>query len=127
MKCYTVPATKSSPAINFDPETGTLEIHGESYPENCSRFYQPMFKWLENYLPSVQDSGVTLTMEIIYFNSSSSKTFMDLFDLLEAEAKSGTSITVNWRYHPDNETALECGEDFREEVSRLSFNLVESR
>ena len=64
--------------------------------------------------------------EIVYFNSSSSKTLMDLFELLDDAAKAGKRVVVNWRYDRDNETAKECGEEFREDVAALRFNLVEN-
>ena len=127
MQHYTVAPTTSSPEIHFNPETNTLLIAGESYPENCSRFYQPMFAWLGEYLAHIQTLSpipqVELTLEILYFNSSSSKTFMDLFDMLDDAAADGIAVTIRWRYHEENETALECGEEFQEDVQHLTFIL----
>lgn len=125
MTKYSVPATSSSPAINFDPETLSFEIRGESYPENCWAFYSPMFKWLDNFFGWINGDQIQINMEILYFNSSSSKTFMDLFDMLDAQAAKGKNILVNWRYHEENESAMECGEEFMEDVSNIRFNLVE--
>jgi len=125
MTKYSVKATASSPLINFDPEAGSFEIKGESYPENCWAFYSPMFDWLKRYFDSVNGSLVEIDMEIIYFNSSSSKTFMDLFEMLDDQAERGKNIVVNWRYHEENESAMECGEEFMEDVERIKFNLVE--
>ncbi|SKA82494.1 protein of unknown function [Paucidesulfovibrio gracilis DSM 16080] len=125
MTRYTVQGTKSSPHIDFDPMTGVLRMQGESYPENCSRFYGPMFEWLNGFLHDPGVPRVRLDMEIVYFNSSTSKTFMDLFDLLDDHAGQGRDIEVNWRYHEDNETAQECGEEFLEDVRHVRFNLVE--
>ncbi len=122
---YYMAPTKSSPEIDFDPETHSLRIMGESYPENCARFYEPMFQWLRDYLSASGDRPLRLEMEIVYFNSSSSKTFMDLFDLLDAAAGKGKPVSVQWRYHPENETAFECGEEFQEDVRHMSFALEE--
>ena len=36
----------------------------------------------------------------------------------------GTPISVNWRYHEENDTAMECGEEFKEETERITFNMV---
>lgn len=124
MTRYTMQATRSTPHMDFDPDTHIHEIKGESYPENCFRFYGPMFEWLQEYLLLARGKHVELNMEIVYFNSSSSKAFMDLFDLLEEAALQGTDVVVNWRYHEENETALECGEEFMEDVEKLRFNLV---
>jgi len=124
MEEFIVVETKSSPRISFNPLTHRHEISGESYPENCSKFYGPMFGWLETYLGNVSSVKVELSIDILYFNSSSSKVFMDLFDLLDDAASLNTDVVVNWRYHEDNELALECGEEFMEDVQNIHFNLV---
>lgn len=125
MTKYSVQATPSSPEICFDPEEMPFEIKGESYPENCWAFYGPMFEWLDNYFSSSKGGLVEIDMEILYFNSSSSKTFMDFFDMLDEQAEKGKNIVVNWRYHEENESAMECGEEFMEDVEKIRFNLVE--
>jgi len=125
MTRYSVQATKSSPRIDFDPKRMSFEIKGESYPENCWAFYGPMFDWLEEFFVKSNGDRLEIDMEILYFNSSSSKTFMDLFDLLDEHADKGKNIVVNWRYHEENESAMECGEEFMEDVSNLKFNLIE--
>lgn len=116
--------TKSSPRVHFDPVRHVLEITGESYPENAAKFYAPVFEWLGLYLAGLGDQAVTVNLNISYFNSSSSKALMNLFDLLDEACRNGRRIEVNWRYDEDNETALECGEEFKEDVSDLPFNLA---
>merc|ERR1711879_1056042 len=106
MNKYNVQATTSSPSINFDPDAMTFEIKGESYPENCWAFYSPVFDWLSDFFDTVNGTLVEIDMEIIYFNSSSSKTFMDLFEMLDDQAERGKKIVVNWRYHEENESAM---------------------
>lgn len=123
MTPVTIPPTSSSPAIDFAPDQGRLCIRGESYPENCIAFYKPLFDALDDYLADDCTPPLRLEMEIIYFNSSSSKAFMDLFDLLDEAAAGGRDITVHWRYHEDNDIALECGEEFLEDVTALHFEL----
>ena len=125
MENLEITATKSSPEINFNKETNTLNIIGESYPENTTLFYEPVFKWIETYMDSIKEQLVTLNIELIYFNSSSSKTLMDLFEFFEDQSDEGKDIVVNWIYDEENEAALEYGEEFAEDVESLTFNLVE--
>jgi hypothetical protein len=120
-----IEATKSSPYIHFDASTGLLEIKGKSYPENAAKFFAPLFSWLKEYLSSSACDPVTMDMGLIYFNSSSSKALMNLLELLEEAASNGRQIVVNWYYHEENDTILEAGEEFKDEVSSLDFNLVE--
>lgn len=125
MEKLNIPATKSSPEINFDAQTNILSITGESYPENTTQFYESMFKWLDKYIGNLQTQEVVLNIELIYFNSSSSKVLMDLFDTLEEASADNKNITVNWLYDEDNEASLEYGEEFAEDIESLTFNLVE--
>ncbi len=120
-----IEGTRSSPIIHFDCDKHLLEIKGESYPENSAEFYAPVLVWLEEYLASTADQPMTANLEIIYANSSSTKVLMDIFDMLDEAANHGKQITVNWFYDPENENALEAGEDFEEDVESVIFNLVE--
>jgi len=115
--------TKYTPRIIMDAEKGLLQIEGKSYPENTFEFYKPVIEWIETYFRSPQ-AKTTLQMEIIYFNSSSSKLFFDLFDLLE-EYRERSDITIEWIYDPENESALEAGEDFIDDFETLNIQLVE--
>ncbi|MFP4393471.1 MAG: DUF1987 domain-containing protein [Desulfohalobiaceae bacterium] len=116
--------SKSTPWIHFDPQEHHLQIKGESYPENSAKFYTPMLDWLESYLSSLSQDKVQVDIELIYFNSSSSKVFMNFFDRLEEAAQKGVQVEVNWMYAEDNDTALECGEEFQEDMELVSFNLL---
>ena len=82
-----------------------------------------MFAWLKEYLGAIGDKAVEVNLEISYFNSSSSKVLMNFFDILEEAVDDGKKIVVNWYYHEENETAMECGEEFMEDLNNLPFNL----
>lgn len=125
MEPLIIEKTRSSLAIHFDPRSGTLRMQGESYPENAGKFFEPVLGWLEAYLRELgPDKRTTMEMDIVYFNSSSSKALMDLFLLLEDAAAAGNHVTVIWRYHPENEIALECGEEFAEDCASVHFQLA---
>jgi len=115
--------TNSTPMINTDFQAGTVEIRGKSYPENTFEFYQPLLDWVEGFSKTA-GQNLTFTFEIQYFNSSSSKVFYDLFDVLEEAREKGKTIIVNWEYDPENVSAEEAGEDFQEDFEKLEFKLV---
>jgi len=114
--------TKYTPEINLSID-GTISLVGKSYPENTFEFYAPMMKWLEEYFKTSAQELTVVNMEIIYFNSSSSKLFFDFFDLLE-ENSSEHTIEINWIYDEENESAEEAGEDFIEDFEDLNIKLV---
>ena len=125
MEKLIIEPTKYTPQILFDPDAHILEIRGESYPENISGFYEPIFEWLASYFEEERLTNVTVNVEMRYFNSSSSKMFLDFFDMMEeVAAEKDTHITVNWHYDEENEMILEYGEEFKEDLPSLAFNLV---
>jgi hypothetical protein len=122
MENLTIEATKYTPQISMDAQAGSVQITGKSYPENTFEFYEPIMKWMEEYFSNPQ-AKTSIELEIIYFNSSSSKLFFDFFDLIE-ENKDKSDIEIKWIYDEENESALEAGEDFQEDFESLNFNLV---
>lgn len=124
MQNLIIAKTESTPEINFDYSTGTLEIRGESYPENTAAFYAPVYEWLNNFFAQATKKSLTMNVEIVYFNSSSSKALMNIFDLLSEASSKGSRVAVNWIYDENNESGLEYGEEFKEDVGALEFNLV---
>ena len=116
--------SKSSPRIAFDCTSHVLEITGESFPEDAALFYMPVFKWLNLYLDGLGDESVQMKVDVNYFNSSSSKVLMDLFELLDEHVQKGKRIEVFWISQADNDTGIEFGEEFKECVVDLPFHLV---
>ena len=116
-------ATKYTPLIVLDPESGIMEIRGKSYPENTFEFYTPVMEWLQEYFKNPKEPTI-FNLEIVYFNSSSSKWFFDLFDFLEEQHNNGHKIVINWIYDEDNDVAEEAGEDFQEEFPTLEIKLI---
>lgn len=120
MENLIIEETKYTPAINLDAN-GTISIVGKSYPENTFEFYAPVMEWLGTYFEE-GNKKLTLNMEITYFNSSSSKLFFDMFDLLDEN--NSDELVINWIYDEDNESALEAGEDFKDDFEDLTINFV---
>ena len=122
MQTLVIEKTKSTPYIHFDADKGYLQIKGESFPENVAKFYAQILDWIRNYL-SQESKEMMVVFKITYFNSSSSKVFMTIFDLLEQGVIEGRKISVQWVCDKENEFAIECGEEFKEDLSELPFTV----
>ena len=119
-----IAATERSPEVDFDFAAGRLSLKGESYPEDASKVFGPIFGALEEFLAEAVGREVCVDVELIYFNSSSAKALMNMFLRLDEAAAKGVRITVNWRFTPDDETMKEFGEDFSEDLEHVTFLLV---
>jgi len=115
-------AGKDTPSVTFDEETGRLAMEGECYPENAVEFFQPIFDALRHYIDE-KKGPLEVDMVLQYFNSSSSKCLLDLFEILDEHHAADGKVAVNWRYQADDEDIRESGEDFAEDLN-LHFNII---
>ncbi|WP_127579385.1 DUF1987 domain-containing protein [Paenibacillus koleovorans] len=124
MKELQVAATKSTPHVHFDPGTGLLLIKGQCYPENAYQFFEPLLSWLDEFLDQAeQHVQMSIQLHLPYMNTSSTKCFMILLEKLDESYRTGRGIQLLWYYDADNESELECAEQFREDLS-LPFELI---
>ena len=116
--------TRSSPTVEFNPETLVLHLAGESYPENTFDFYKPIAAWLESVLDQDDDDRpVTLNVELAYLNTGSIKSMMDMLDRLDEAHEDGRVVKVIWLCDPDNERIIELAEELLEDVS-LPYQII---
>ena len=118
-----IEGTPKTPTVNFDPETGVLELKGRSIPENSIEFYKPVVDALDDYSKGAKD-GTKINIQLEYFNTSSSKCILDLFKKLEGIHISGKEVIINWFYEEDDEDMLEAGEDY-EAIIKVPFKMIE--
>lgn len=112
-----------TPSVNFNAETGVLELQGRSIPENSVEFYKPINEWIDAYGNNPKPS-TTVDVKLEYFNTSSSKCILDLFKQLEGLNGNGTEVHVNWYFEEDDEDMEEAGEDY-EAIISLPFKMIE--
>jgi len=124
MKPLLIEGTPQTPSMRFDLNRGLLEIKGISIPENPVEFYKPLIEWLEQYI-SKPANKTKMNIHLEYFNTSSSKCFLEIFKKLEVIHKAKHNVVVNWYYVEDDEDMLAAGEDF-ESVLCIPFNIIET-
>jgi hypothetical protein len=123
MQNFTIPASTRTPAIDFDFGKNHLKLSGESYPEDVTEFYNPVFSALDTYLATLGPGSCRFDFELIYLNSSSAKAVMMLMDKLDAAAAKGAAVDVHWFYDEEDDTMQELGEEFGEDLENAKFHL----
>ena len=124
MEILYIKQTKSTPEVQFDPVNNYIRIEGQSYPENAFKFYEPIFEWLTEYLEQLnQQAVVELYFHMPYVNTSSSKCMIMLLDKVDEAYQAGKKISVRWYYDKENEMAIECAEEFKEDLT-LPFEIT---
>jgi len=114
--------TDQTPYVLIDEERGYMKFEGESYHENVISFFKEISEWLKGYLKKDFDS-FTFDCELKYFSSTTVKVLLNMLLDMDNSKNSG-KITVNWITTKNNKIIIECGEDFREDLEHLMFNMI---
>ena len=115
--------TPKTPSVEFDPDQGLLEIKGRSNPENTIEFYRPLVNWVDEYVQNPVDK-TTVNVHLEHFNTSSSKSILEVFRALKPIKDTDKDVVVNWFYEGDDEDIQEAGENY-EAITGLPFRMVE--
>jgi len=115
--------TTSTPYILIDEKNNYMKMEGSSFHEDVINFYKEIDIWLEKYLQT-NFGKFTFDCEMSYFNSSTVKILLNLIMKMDKYPLNDNKVVINWITAGKNEIVIECGEDFKEEVSNIIFNIV---
>lgn len=111
------------PTVDFNAETGICTISGKSYLEDTTQFYLPLLEWLDKYQNEIKGS-IQFNVKLSYYNTSSSRSVLDIFDLLKLYEDKGGEVEVNWYCRDiDLDVIQEEVDDYMDE-SDLQINIV---
>lgn len=108
--------SSSSPAISADWNAGVVSMKGDSYPENSFELFQPLIDWVEAFLAQA-NRPLQLDLELVYLNTSSIRSMMDIFDQMEVAQKNGQTVKARWTYEAANERVGQLAKEFREDCT----------
>lgn len=111
---------KTTPEVILHPE-GIIKIRGRSIHENAADFYDPVNKWISQYINAPADV-TTVDMSLEYFNSASAKILISLLEKITYVSLKNKKFVINWYYEDGDEDILERGEYFASVLDvRINF------
>lgn len=113
MEPLVIESTLKTPEVKFDNEAGIFDVKGLSCAEYALDFYKPLFKWLDNYMQNPQPKTI-INIHFKYFNTSSAKCILQLFEKLASLEKQGHQLEIHWFYNKNDEQMLADGENYSE-------------
>ncbi|MBW8049066.1 MAG: DUF1987 domain-containing protein [Cytophagales bacterium] len=125
MKNLNIEKTPDSPAVNFNADSGILEIKGRSIADDIVHFYRPILSWIDNYCKKPHQKTV-MKMFFVYYNTGTSKSISEILKKLDELHKKGFDVKVCWYYDEGDESAMEDGEDFKDYIS-VPIEVIESK
>ena len=88
--------TRDTPEVEFDALNGTLRMKGRCYPSDAKKFFEPLVSWLKDYVTVPKSPQTVVHIDLEYFNTTSGKILLNLFEMLKDLYKSGHQISVKW-------------------------------
>jgi hypothetical protein len=123
MKKIILKAHDIMPGINLDADAGKLEFYGKSCPVDAHEFYEPILKWIDEYISNPQKLTI-VQFYLSYFNTVSAKNILKIMNKLEKLNKRGKNVVIQWKYNENDEILREAGEDF-ETIVEVDFEFIE--
>jgi hypothetical protein len=109
------------PEVKLNASTGQCEISGESYLEDTDEFYNNIISWLETFTAEVK-KPLNFIFKLTYFNTSSSRSILNVLRVLKKYEDQGGKVTVNWYYPEDDDSIAEEAEDYMKDTG-LKINM----
>lgn len=122
MKPIVIDPTEETPKVVLDKGQGVFEIAGNSLPEDVLEFYNPILNWFTEYTSNPNPS-TSLSFNLEYYNTSSSKIFIRIFEKMRDLHRHGHAVEIQWHFFEDDDDMLEAGEDYAENL-KLPFTLI---
>ena len=92
--------------------------------EDTVEFYRPLIDWIEEYITGVK-GPIALIIKLTYFNTSTSRSILDILNLMRDFEESGGEVVVNWHY---DENDIDMEEDIDDyiidtglEINKIPF------
>jgi hypothetical protein len=119
IECKYIDGVSTTPRIHLKADTGECEISGESYMENTYDYYEPVFRWLEDYL---QDIGrkIKFVCKLVYYNTGTSGCLYTIMEVLKEFEHRGGKVEIYWYC---NENDIDMQEDVQDVIYETGANI----
>lgn len=117
-----LPATETTPEVNFNGTTGRLQISGTAMPENVFIFFNPLFDWLNEY-KNHPCSKTMLEFNMDYFNTSSEIFILRLIKGVAQLKESGKEVRIIWYYKEEDDEMKYTGK-YLGKLGKVNMELI---
>lgn len=111
MDTLEIKPTERSPWVIIDREFGLFYIAGNSFPDNVLEFYQPLLKWIDEYVQNPSPK-MLFHFRFNYVNSSTKKLLQLIMTKLSKVHSGGKVVRVLWEAKETDEDLVDMGREF---------------
>jgi hypothetical protein len=107
-----IDATVNTPHVDLNPLVGELIFSGRSIPENATALYDPIYKWVQEYIKEPRPV-TNLRLNLEYFNTASTIWLAKIIKSLSKIPNSDYLLLVHLYFNIEEFDDME-GEDLKE-------------
>ncbi len=111
MEKLLIQGNRKNPTVILDPDNGLFELKGNSIPEDAGAFYKPIIHKIEEYFMAPYPLTV-VSVELKYYNSSTSKWLLNMFQIFKKYSELGYNIFYKWYYDDGDEESYYTAKDY---------------
>lgn len=116
--------TEKTPEVLFDSENGIFRFNGVIFPEDSTKFFEPLFKYVDFYFKE-PCAETTLEIDLEYFNTSASRLLFQMIKVFSDHNDAGKShVKIKWMYEADDPDMKEAGEEYAAMFNKVEFELI---
>lgn len=121
MSYLKIERSEDTPEVILNNKMGTIHITGISFPRDIDVFYAPIMGWVEDYVKT-SPSYTEIFFKLDYFNTASSRKFLEIMIELEKVLDEGNDVKVRWLYNDEDDDIKSAGVKFSG-LTKLTFEL----
>ncbi|TAE73020.1 MAG: DUF1987 domain-containing protein [Bacteroidetes bacterium] len=120
-----IPETNRTPNVRLDSKNGTLEFSGHRcMPETSMIFFAPVNDWINKYIKTTTNKKTEIIFRLEYYNTSSSKSFIDIFKALEKLSIDGKQVILKWFYEEKDEDMEQNADDMKDSLRYIQVEKI---
>ncbi len=119
MQSLVIPPANYCPGVCFE-NNGILSLKGRSLMLDAFTFYEPLVRFCKE----LTAESVKFSIELDYFNTSSSKKILEMLKMLDGNTNI-KEFVVYWRFESDDEETLFKGQILEERLKKAKFRYQE--
>ena len=112
----------SAKSLDVRCKPGEIKLSGNSILADPMVFFEPLNKWVDDYLEQPEDS-TQIDLKLEYVDTASVQRILELLTKLRELKKKELELVVNWYFEMDDPELLELGEIMDTRL-KLDFNFI---
>jgi len=122
-KSLIIEAKGDTPFVSLNPTDNDFSITGRSYPAEAHKFYEPIIKWLKEYIK--KSNYLTIfEFHLEYINTHSVQQIYQILELLKKLSEQ-SKVKIKWYYIKDNQDIIAVAERYIELLD-IEIKLIET-